>query len=179
MRICIDAGHGGKDPGAVSDGVQEKNINLKIALKLSTKLIGAGYKIIMTRDDDVFVPLYERARLANKKNADVFVSIHNNAAGNSAAAGTETLYYPGSVQGEKLAGLVQKELIRKLQRADRGIKERKELVVLSSTAMPAVLVECSFLTNPVERKLLQDEGFQLLAAESIVDGIEKYFQEVG
>lgn len=178
MKICIDPGHGGKDPGAVSGGVQEKDINLAIALKLASKLIGTGHKTILSRRTDRFVALWDRAVHANDMEADIFVSIHNNAAGNTEAQGTETLYYPGSDQGEKLASLVQKELVKKLQRQDRGIKPRNKLIVLKCTSMPAILVECGFLTNPTERKLLQDEGFQQLAAEAIAGGIEKYFKEV-
>jgi len=175
--ICIDPGHGGKDPGAASNEVKEKDINLAISLKLASKLIGAGHKAVLSRCDE-FVELYNRAEYANSIGADIFVSIHNNAAGNTEAQGTETLYYPGSEKGERLARLVQDELVKKLQRPDRGIKPREKLIVLKCTHMPAILIECGFLTNPTERKLLQDDGFQRLAAEAIAEGIEKYIEEV-
>lgn len=178
MKICIDPGHGGNDPGAISGGVQEKDINLAIALKLASKLIGAGHKAVLTRCNDEFVELYNRAEYANSINADIFVSIHNNAASNTEVQGTETLFFPGSGKGELLARLVQDELVKKLQRPDRGIKPREKLIVLKCTHMPAILIECGFLTNPVERKLLQDDGFQSLAAEAIAKGIENYIKEV-
>lgn len=181
MKICIDPGHGGKDPGAVSEGVKEKNINLKIAKKLLGRLVQDGHIVQMTREDDSYVSLYQRANIANKFNADIFVSIHNNAADSSEAQGTETLFYPGSIEGEEIAGEVQTELTKLLQRKDRGIKDRADLVVLNSTTMPSILVECGFLTNLTERKLLQDNCFQDLAAIGIAEGIEmweNYIKEV-
>ena len=178
MKICIDPGHGGADPGAVSGNVKEKDLNLAIAQKLLLLLYNKGHDIIMTRSNDIAVSLYERANKANNFNADIFVSIHNNAVSDEGVQGTETLFYPGSKQGERLARLVQDELVKKLQRPDRGIKPRRNLVVLKCTTMPAILAECAFLSNPTERKLLQDSGFQHLAAEAIMEGIEAYFTEV-
>ena len=177
-KICIDPGHGGRDPGAVAEGIKEKDINLAIALKLMPLLIGAGHKIILTRSTDEFIDLYNRAECANSAGSDIFISIHNNAADNPNAQGTETLFYKGSIKGEKWARTIQNKLIKKLQRPDRGVKPRDNLIVLKYTAMPAVLIECAFLTNSTERKLLQDIGFQLLIAEGIMEGIEEYFQEV-
>lgn len=178
MKICIDPGHGGRDSGAVSGKVKEKDVNLAIAQKLLLLLYNKGHDIIMTRSNDIAVSLYERANKANNFNADIFVSIHNNAVSDEGVQGTETLFCPGSRQGERLARLVQDELVKRLKRPDRGIKSRSDLVVLRYTTMPAILVECAFLTNPVERKLLQDNGFQHLAAEGIAEGIDRYFREV-
>lgn len=174
MKICIDAGHGGKDPGAVSENVQEKDINLVIATILFERLSNAGHEVVMTRTDDSFVKLYKRVDIANNAEVDVFISIHNNAAGNTDIGGTEVLHYPDSEDGIKIAGEVQKELVKLLRRDDRGLKERDNLVVLNSTTMPAILVECGFLTNPIERKLLQDKCFQELAAIAIMEGLEKW-----
>lgn len=178
MKICIDPGHGGRDSGAVAEGIKEKDINLAIAQKLLLLLYNKGHDIIMTRSNDIAVSLYERANKANNFNADIFISIHNNAFNNEMPQGTEVLYFSGSLQGEKLANLVQTELVKRLKRPDRGIKSRSDLVVLRYTTMPAILVECAFLTNPAERKLLQDNGFQHLAAEGIAEGIDRYFREV-
>ena len=177
-KICIDPGHGGRDPGAVSGNVKEKDINLAIAQKLQLLLYNKGYNVIMTREKDIDISLYQRANIANNFKADIFVSIHNNAFNNELAQGTETLCFSGSLQGEKLANLVQTELVKRLKRPDRGIKSRPDLVVLRYTTMPAILVECAFLTNPVERKLLKNNSFQLLAAEGIAEGIDRYFREV-
>lgn len=178
MKICIDAGHGGKDPGAVSEGTQEKDINLQIAKKLYEILEKNNYQLLMTRLEDNYISLEERTNMANDFDADIFISIHNNAVFNPDVQGTETLYYPGSEKGERLAKLVQDELVKKLQRPDRGIKPRGKLAVLKYTVMPAILVECAFLTNPTERKLLQDSEFQELIAEATTEGIGHYFEEV-
>lgn len=178
MKICIDPGHGGRDSGAVAEGIKEKDINLAIAQKLQLKLHNKGYIVKMTREKDEDVSLYQRANTANNFKADIFISIHNNAFNNEMTQGTEVLYFSGSLQGEKLANLVQTELVKRLKRPDRGIKSRSDLVVLRYTTMPAILVECAFLTNPVERKLLKINSFQLLAAEGIAEGIDRYFREV-
>jgi len=108
--------------------------------------------------------------------ADLFVSIHNNSAFSSEAEGTETLYFPDSQEGQALARLIQNELVSNLKRTDRGIKPRGDLVVLKYTNMPAVLVECAFLSNPVERKLLQEKEFRALTVKAIYQGIDKYLK---
>ena len=177
MKICIDPGHGGEDPGANYEDILEKKINLDIALKLQKLLDEVGHEIVMTREDDIFVELYDRVKIANESSCDILISIHSNAAGDPSAQGTETLHYPDSDQGQKLAELVQDELIMHLQRADRGVKARDDLAVLKGTTMPAILVECGFISNSTERHLLQSAGFQHLIAESIVEAIQNYFEE--
>ena len=177
MKICIDPGHGGEDPGANYNDVLEKKLNLDIALKLQKLLDEVGHEIVMTREDDIFVELYDRVKIANESSCDILISIHSNAAGDPSAQGTETLHYPDSDQGQKLAELVQDELIMHLQRADRGVKARDDLAVLKGTTMPAILVECGFISNSTERHLLQSAGFQHLIAESIVEAIQNYFEE--
>jgi N-acetylmuramoyl-L-alanine amidase len=174
--IIIDPGHGGSDPGAVSEGVEEKDVNFKIASSLFIKLNDNGYKAKLTRTNDSFIDLYDRVNLANKMKADLFVSIHNNSAFSPEAEGTETLYFPDSQEGQALARLIQNELVIYLKRTDRGIKPRGDLVVLKYTNMPAVLVECAFLSNPVERKLLQEKEFRALTVKAIYQGIDKYLK---
>ncbi len=173
MKIAVDAGHGGNDPGASKNRVVEKEVNLEIAKMLKDKLIDAGHEVIMTRDDDSFVGLYRRAKIANEMNCGIFVSIHNNAAGNPAASGSEVLYYPGSEKGKNLAQCVQNELVKVLDRPDRGVKPRDEFVVLNSTSMPAVIVEGLFITNNIDRDMLSKKEWLFVIAESIADGIKK------
>src|SRR6056297_3337998 len=120
--VVIDPGHGGKDPGAVAGDVQEKDINLRIAAGVYVKLLENGYKVKMTRTNDSFIRLYDRAAIANDMKADVFISIHNNSSGSNKAGGTEILYYPGSKKGKRLAGLIQSNLVDRLNFDDRGIK---------------------------------------------------------
>ena len=174
-KIVIDAGHGGKDPGAVFEDVKEKDLNLSIAKKLRNMLYKAGYEVSMTRIDDTFIKLSDRARLANELEVDIFVSIHNNAASNINVEGIETLYYPGSEEGKKLATNIQLSMIKKAMRKDRGLKERDNLYVLKYTHMPAVLVEGGFITHYLDRHLLKEKEYRYLLAEAIYDGIENYF----
>ena len=99
MRIFLDPGHGGKDPGATGNGLQEKDLTLAIALQVGKLLSAQGADVLYSRTGDVFVDLPERAAMANRLGAHVFVSIHINSATNTAARGIETYSYPGSAPG--------------------------------------------------------------------------------
>ena len=179
MKIAVDAGHGGKDPGASVNGVLEKEVNLSIARILKDKLAENGHEVIMTRDDDTLEGLYHRAQLANEKDCGIFVSIHNNAAGNESAAGSEVLYYPESKNGRQLAHCIQKEQVKALDRPDRGLKPDDDFVVLNSTIMPAVIVESLFITNPIDRDMLSKKEYLFVIAEAIKAGIVEYDGIVG
>ena len=171
--------NGGKDPGAQKNGIKEKEVNLQIAKYLKDGLENLDYEVIMTRDDDTLEGLYHRAQLANEKGCDIFVSIHNNAAGNESAAGSEVLYYPESENGRQLAHCIQKEQVKALDRPDRGLKPDDDFVVLNSTAMPAVIVESLFITNPIDRDMLSKKEYLFVIAESIKAGIVEYDGIVG
>lgn len=179
MLIAIDSGHGGKDPGAVSpNGTREKDINISISQKLNKGLKDKGYSTLMIRDSDVFVNLYERANIANKNQADIFISIHSNSHPKNDIAGIQVLYNPESkdIESYPLAKLIMDELLKGTGAKDRGIIKRPNLVVLNKTSMPAVLIEVGFLSNPVEEKLIRDETYQDKIVKSIIKGIEKYFE---
>ena len=169
--ICIDAGHGGKDPGAVGNGVIEKNVALKTALAVGELLKKQGFEVVYTRTSDVFVNLNERCRIANAKNADLFISVHVNSATNTDAKGTETLCYSKN----EFAYIVQKGLISALKTNDRGLKERKDLAVLNGTKMTAVLLELGFLSNADEAKMFKKESFYSNAANAVVKSVCSYF----
>ena len=169
--ICIDAGHGGTDPGAVGNGVIEKDAALKTALIIGEMLKEQGFDVVFTRTSDVYVQLNERCRIANSKNADLFISVHINSAANENAKGTETLCYSRN----KFAEIVQKILVDNLNTSDRGVKERKDLAVLNGTKMTAVLLELGFLSNKEEAKMLQNESFIHNAAKSVVVSVCNYF----
>lgn len=172
--ICFDAGHGGADSGAVGkERSYEKNHVLDIALIAGNYAISFGHKVIYTRNKDIFIPLSDRAEMANKKNCDIFVSIHCNAAISSSANGTETFYFPGSKKGEQIAKEVQNELIKELQLRNRGIKTAR-FAVIRLTDMPAILVEVAFISNLREEQLLKKSDFRKSAAKAIVDGINAY-----
>jgi len=174
-KICVDAGHGGKDPGATNGNVYEKNINLQIAKKLEAKLIETGlYDVYMTRTTDVYEDPYTKAQEANKYGADYFISIHCNSAAMSSANGVETLAYLGSTSSTNLAKAVQTELVAATKLRDRGIKFNNKLTVLNSTSMPAILVETAFINNPKEVINLQSTAFQNDVASAIVRGLNAY-----
>lgn len=176
MIIAIDPGHGGSDPGAVGPaGTVEKEHTLAIALYARELLEKSGHQVILTRDTDQDVAFPEatasaelrtRVDIANQAYADIFISIHINAAASAEAHGTETWYYLG---GQAFAAFVQTAL-SKLGLADRGVKQAN-FYVLKHTVMPAILVEIGFISNPQEEQLLATEEFRLNAAQTIVDGI--------
>lgn len=173
-KIMIDPGHGGKDPGATGySGKDEKDLNLSLALKV-LELIkdDPRFEVRLTRTDDTFVELEERAKLANEWGADAFISIHGNSFEDQATSGIETYYqYENSIP---LAQTIHQKMIEAMGFSDRGARE-DHLKVLSLTEMPAVLVEPGYLSNPAEEAvLLGDEG-QALAAQAIVDGLKEYF----
>ena len=172
--IVLDAGHGGGDPGAVSNGVREKDIVLSVTHKLDDILRAKGYNTVMTREDDTFVTLGNRSKIANDADADLFVSIHANSFRGSAANGIETLHN-GETKSKGLSQSIQDELIRETGATDRKIKHRPNLAVLRGTKMPSTLVELGFITNPAEVAKLQMESYQNQLAQAIARGIENFF----
>ena len=176
MKICIDPGHGGKDPGAIGlSGTYEKNIALAVAKKLAARLSPAC-QVVMTRTDDRRLganqkaDLSARTTLANREQANLFVSIHCNSAASAEATGIETFALAPGGEGERLARSIQTELVRETKLADRGVKFAN-FAVLRKTAMPAVLVELGFISNPAEERLLRDPAWQEKAARAIAIGI--------
>ncbi|WP_422448189.1 N-acetylmuramoyl-L-alanine amidase [Thermoanaerobacterium sp. DL9XJH110] len=173
MRIVIDPGHGGSDPGAVGpNGLKEAHVNLAVALKVAEKLRKAGVEVKLTRTSDVFIDLQPRCDIANSFGADYFVSIHCNSAGTPKARGTETYCYKLGGKGEVLAKVIQAELIAATGRVNRGIKTAN-YYVLRRTNMPAVLTELAFISNPEEERLLSNPEFQEKFAIAIARGIGK------
>lgn len=176
--VVIDAGHGGKDPGAVSpiDKTYEKTIVLSVALKLQKQLESLGFKVYMTRDYDTYVGLYDRASIANELGADVFVSLHTNAATNASAKGVEMLYVNDHRGSDVFARIMQDELVKATGAYNRGALERSKLVVIRETHMPAVLAEIGFLTNEQELKLLKTEAHQDKIVQGLLKGIMDYLK---
>lgn len=170
--ICIDAGHGGKDPGAVNGRKHESEAALAIALKLGYILEHRGYKVVYTRKDDTFVSLAKRCEISNRANADAFVAIHLNAATNKNAKGLETYRYVncGSTT-QRLASAIQKNLTAETGAKDRGVKQAT-FYVLKYTKAPAVLVETGFISNDSECKKLFTTDYQGKVATAIYKGIE-------
>lgn len=171
--IVIDAGHGGKDTGAVGvTGKYEKTFNLDVALKLRDLLNNnSNFDVHLTRDTDVFIELSERANIANRLKADGFVSIHANS-GPVTAVGTETWYTRWA--SKKLANVIHKHLMQATGLKDRGVQS-KSLAVCRETKMPAVLTESGFVSNAAEEAKLFSEDFQNAVAQQIYEGLCEYF----
>src|SRR6266404_1201830 len=137
--VVIDAGHGGFDRGGIpGQRVPEKTMALDVALRLAKKLRGAGFRVVMTRDSDVFVPLGERVRIANSYREAIFVCIHFNSASRLNANGIETYYY--STESAALAANIHRQVVAGTETDNRGIR-RRGYFVLRRTNVPAVLVE--------------------------------------
>jgi N-acetylmuramoyl-L-alanine amidase len=170
--VAIDAGHGGKDTGAIGPtGLLEKDVVLDLAQRVREQLVRAGARVVMTRETDVFVDLAERPRLARQQGATVFVSIHANASTRSASNGSETYYL--SPQSQELAQMIQDELGRIPNLANRGIKTANFLV-LRENNVPAVLVEVAYVSSPDEEARLKRETFRQQLAAAIVRGIQRF-----
>ena len=177
--IVIDAGHGDEDPGSSISNVDEKDLNLQIALKLKSALEEEGYEVMMTRSDDTYLTLTERAEFANEVEADLFISIHQNSyIDDSTVSGIE-VYYNESTKTESdevLAQFIQTELVETTGARDRGIRAYDELVVTRKTEMPACLVELGDMTNKSELSLLQSDAYQYKLVTGMVNGINQFFE---
>jgi N-acetylmuramoyl-L-alanine amidase len=173
MKIVIDAGHGGHDSGAVNPGVgvQEKDLNLQIALALQGWLMSGGHNVYLTRGADFFVELSERAAIANANGADAFISIHCNAAENHAAKGFEIWTSPGPTSADTLATFIGQavqanipRLVNRFDFSDGDLDKEGSLAVLRLTRCPAVLVEAGFVSEDSEAEWLrQPENIQQIS----------------
>ncbi len=174
--IAIDAGHGGMDSGTYNGDVLEKNINLAIALALRDELKSRGYSVYMTREDDTYVGLQKRAEIVNAQDGVLaFVSVHQNAVDSdkNKIYGVETWTYKRDGCGE-LAQMVVDHVCEVTGAKNRGAAFKTNLVVTSKTTMPAVLVECGFLSNDEECAKLNSEDYQKLIARGIADAIDEF-----
>lgn len=178
--IVLDAGHGDNDPGAHNALCKEKNLTLKTALLTKAELVKMGYRVVMTRARDEFVNLKKRAQIANVLKSQVMVSIHYNSAPNKKAHGIE-IFYPVKAKPwrEKRSKLLAQTILRKMlvntNANSRGIR-KGNFCVIRETNMPAVLIECGFITNDKEcRKMIKPE-YQRVLAKSIAQGLDEYFE---
>ncbi len=218
-RIVIDAGHGGHDPGASASGLSEAELVLDVALRLEKLLLDQpGMEVILTRRSDDYLTLEDRTEIANRENADLFLSIHANASANSAAQGVETYFLnfalnpqaeavaarenaasgrtmnslPSIIKAITLnsklnesrdfAGSIQRALVRGLRPGNKNVRDlgvkQAPFMVLIGAAMPSVLAEISFVTNPQEARLLKTPAYRQRVAESLLAGIARYQQSL-
>ena len=172
-KVFLDPGHGGKDPGALGNGLREKDINLSVTSKVGNILKNHGVDVKYSRTTDVFLELAERASRANSFGANVFVSIHCNAFNDSSARGVETYSYPGSSTGAKLAKAIQDSIIASgTYTVNRGTKTAN-FAVLRLTNMPAALVELAFITNSQDANILRNrqDDLALAVAKGILNNL--------
>ena len=197
-HICLDPGHGGKDPGFRIGAQEEKRFSLALAYELKDQLSRAGYKVTLTRTNDTFVDLPERPIQARKEGADLFLSLHFNAtegdrneargaevycltpAGASSTADGSDGPSAGSLLGNRtdaknllLAYHVQKALLRTPGTEDRGVR-RARFAVLRDATMPAILIEAGFLSHPVEGRKIQESAYRRALAKAITQGVRAY-----
>jgi N-acetylmuramoyl-L-alanine amidase len=167
--VVIDAGHGGYDRGGIpGQRVAEKEMTLDVAQRLKKVLAASGYRVVMTRDSDVFVPLGTRVAIANSYPNAIFVSVHFNSAKRSGASGIETYFYDR--ESLPLASAIHYFVAGGASSSNRNVR-RRGYYVLRKTKNPAVLVECGFLTNPTEAALAQSASYRQKLAEEIAAGV--------
>jgi N-acetylmuramoyl-L-alanine amidase len=194
--VIVDAGHGGQDSGTIKTGLVEKELALDVAQRLQRHLQERGFVTVMTRSDDTYVSLQDRAIVANNQPDAVFVSIHFDDAGRAAATGVETYFAahrislpervaswlpflqrvstePPDRESENLAGFVQEALVTRTQATNRGTRSQ-QFFVIANVRHPAVLVEGGFLTNRDEAIRLTNEEYREQMAAGIADGVVNY-----
>ena len=181
VKIVLDAGHGPNTAGKRSpDGVLREFMFNSVVATLTDRILSQqGYTVSMTHDLNRDVPLYERVQKTSKEKATIFVSIHANAFGNdwNEVAGIETYIFPtASKETLRLATLIQHTLISITNQKNRGIK-KADFYVLRATPMPAVLIECGFMTNRKDMALLENHSYRLLCAQAIADGIRAWVEK--
>lgn len=191
--VIVDAGHGGEDPGKISSfsGANEKDLNLSIGKLLKEQLESAGYRVIMTREEDKLVykegtteikskrkqDLDRRKEIMDNAGADIVVSIHMNDFSQSQYSGAQVFYPPDSEKSKKLALCVQKALGTDLDPSNKreALVKNIPIIILRDVKTPTIIVECGFLSNPEEEKKLCSEDYQLKIAKTIKTGIDNYF----
>ncbi len=174
--VVIDPGHGGKDQGATSIlGYHEKAVNLAVAVELAHLLLLEGFTVKMTRDRDVFIALNDRAGFANTTGADLFISLHADAAPNRSARGFTVYICRSASTGARSAAAALHRTLQSTGLNDRGMREANFLVLVQ-TRCPAVLVEMGYLSNRHDASLLAERKFLGRIARALADGIADYFQ---
>ncbi|KYH33125.1 N-acetylmuramoyl-L-alanine amidase [Neomoorella mulderi] len=173
-KIGIDPGHGGSDPGAVAaGGLQEKDVTMAVGLALRQLLQEAGVEVVMSRTGDQDVSLADRAGLFNREQVDLIISLHVNSAGTPAASYVSTFILAPGGQAEKIARLIQSELVAATGWPDGGVREAN-FYILRETDAPAVLVEMGFISNPETAAQLATPAVQQALARAIFRGLAAY-----
>lgn len=174
-RIILDAGHGGRDGGAVYEERIEKDDNLAMTLEVGRILEEMGFEVVYTRQEDIYQAPFRKATIANEMGGDLFVSIHRNSSGTpNRYQGIETLIYSAGGFPEEVAEDINEQL-EEVGYINLGVEERPGLIVLNSTQMPAVLVEVGFINSDADNELFSTRFEE--TARAIANGIAQAFEE--
>ena len=194
-KIVVDAGHGAPDGGAVSsDGVEEAGLNLEIAEKLRDALEDEGFLVIMTREDENNIAdtdkqkslremkssdLNNRVNIANNSGADIMISIHMNKFEGGSSWGWQTFYSKNSDEGKRLATLVQSSIQKNIDRVNKRVALSIEgIKIVDKTNIPVIIVECGFLSNTEDLRLIQTEENQNKIVIGIIDGVKEFYSSL-
>lgn len=194
-KIVVDAGHGAPDGGAVSsDGVEEAGLNLEIAEKLRDALEDEGFLVIMTREDENNIAdtdkqksiremkssdLNNRVNIANNSGADIMISIHMNKFEGGSSWGWQTFYSKNSDEGKRLATLVQSSIQKNIDRVNKRVALSIEgIKIVDKTNIPVIIVECGFLSNAEDLRLLQTEEYQNKIVIGIINGVKEFYSSL-
>lgn len=181
--IVIDSGHGGDDPGKIGiNQAKEKDVNLKIAKKVKKRLKKEGWKVVMTREEDVMLgdaqkgnrkihDMKARVELINKTMPAMAVSIHQNSYQEAEIHGAQVFYYSHSQDGKRMAETMQRAILMADEENTRQAKGNDTYYLLKRTEVPTIIVECGFLSNPQEAEKLTEDGYQKKLAQAITSGI--------
>ncbi len=179
--VAIDPGHGGIDPGSMEAKIDEKDINLDMAMKLRDILEEEGVEVVMTRTGDESLSLADRSDTANEADADVLISIHQNSYDSSSVSGMEFIYNSekkkGGDESQELAEILEETVLADGGIKVRGIVPNDELKVLRTSDMAAVLVEAGYLTNPSEQRNLLSDSYQEKLMGLLAEGVLEYLEE--
>ena len=170
-KVFLSAGHGGTDPGAVANGLREKDINLRILLACKDELERHGVSVVCSRVTDTNDPVTEEVREANTSKADIAVSFHTNA---GKGDGSETFYFSSNTRGKKLAELCEKHT-KQIGQNSRGAKVGDRLYFIRKTIMPAVLCECAFVDNKTDKAIIDTAEEQKKFGVAYAKAILEYF----
>lgn len=187
LAVIIDAGHGGGDPGKVGMISYEDEINLAIAKKLEEKLQLRGFRVIMTRDSEEGLieagqgwkkktDMQMRRDIIDASNADIFISIHQNAHANSVNRGAQVFYNGANEENRVLAEIMQRSVAAVSVVPNRRVcVDEREFMVLRGNSMPSCLIECGFMSNHAEEELLNTQEYQDKLAQAILESVCEYF----
>ena len=190
ITVILDAGHGGEDPGAIANGLVEKELNLKITKKIAEFLKLSGYHVVLTRNEDrmlynsgevdrkKFYDLANRVKITESYDQSVMISIHMNKFHLEECKGLQTFYTDKNTSNELFAKIIQENALMFDKDNHRQPKNSEEQIyLLKNVSVPSVLIECGFLSNTEDAEHLSDESFQNMLAFAIYCGICEFLEE--